>query len=130
MAANEKTIQIFTKEEREKLGKKYLKEIKKALSGLDAEILKLNLHLMDECAHYAVALKEMNLMIERDGFMERYQNGENQWGTKKTVAAELKPKYTQMYQGLIKQLISLLPTESEKNAATELLEFLNNDKLA
>lgn len=126
----EKAIQIFTKEEREKLYKKYLREIKKSLKGLDAEMLKLNEQLMDDCAHYAVSLKEMNLMLDRDGFMEEYQNGENQWGTKKTVAAELKPKYTQIYQGLIKQLIGLLPTESEKNAATELMEFLNNDKLA
>lgn len=127
---NDKNIQIFTKEEREKLYKKYLREIKKSLKALDAEVLKLNEHLIDDTAHYAVTLKEMNLTIDRDGFMEKYQNGENQWGTKKTIAAELKPKYTQIYQGLIKQLTALLPTESEKNAAMELMEFLQNDKLA
>lgn len=126
----DKNLQIFTKEEREKLYKKYLREIKKSLKALDAEVLKLNEHLIDDAAHYAVALKEMNLMLDRDGFMEKYQNGENQWGTKKTIAAELKPKYTQIYQGLIKQLAALLPTESEKSAATELMEFLQNDKLA
>ena len=129
MAMDDKNNQIFTKQEREKLCKKYLREIKKCFKTLDAEMLKLNENLMDDCAHYAVVLKEMNLMIDRDGFQEKYQNGENQWGIKKTVAAELKPKYTQIYQGLIKQLIGLLPTESEKSAATELMEFLQNDKL-
>lgn len=87
-------------------------------------MLKLNEQLIEETAMYATTLKEINEIITRDGVVDFYQNGENQWGTKKSVAAELKPKYTSTYQSLIRQLSELLPTESEKDAAKELMEFL------
>lgn len=116
--------QILDQDERRKLTKKNRSAIKKALSQVDPDTLKLNEQLIDEAARYATALYECNLLIERDGLVDFYQNGENQWGTKKSVAAELKPKYTSTYQALIKQLSALLPTESEKNALQELTDFL------
>ncbi len=116
--------QILTQDERKKRTKKNKNQIKRALSSVDADILKLNEQLIDEAAQYATALYECNALIERDGLVDFYQNGENQWGTKKSVAAELKPKYTSTFQALIKQLSALLPTESEKNAAQELMDFL------
>ena len=59
-----------------------------------------------------------------DGMSEEYKNGENQWGVKKSVAAELRPKYTTVYQNIIKQLACLLPSEDEKAVAQELMEFI------
>ena len=85
----------------------------------------MNEHLIEEAAMYSVMLSEINAIIERDGIVDTYKNGENQYGTKKSVAAELKPKYTATYQSLIRQLTELLPTESEKDAAKELMDFLN-----
>ncbi len=117
--------QIYTKEEREKAKKKNIRAIKKQLDSVDKDIIKMNEHLIEEAAMYSVMLTEINKIIERDGLVDRYQNGENQWGTKKSVAAELKPKYTATYQSLIKQLIELLPTKSEQDAAKELMDFLN-----
>ena len=73
---------------------------------------------------YACAIYECNLLYVRDGMSETYQNGENQWGVKKSVAAELRPKYTATYQSLIKQLTGLLPSEDEKAVAAELMEFI------
>jgi hypothetical protein len=64
----------------------------------------------------------------RDGISEYYQNGENQWGVKKSVAAELRVKYTSTYQKLIAQLAALLPSEDEKAAAQELMEFINREE--
>lgn len=87
-------------------------------------MLQLNKQVIEETAMYATTLQEINEIITRDGVVDFYQNGENQWGTKKSVAAELKPKYTSTYQSLIRQLSELLPTESEKDAAKELMEFL------
>ena len=87
-------------------------------------MLQLNKQVIEETAMYATTLQEINEIITRDGIVDFYQNGGNQWGTKKSVAAELKPKYTSTYQSLIRQLSELLPTESEKDAAKELMEFL------
>ena len=116
--------QIYSEEKRKKITKKNAKIIKKSLETVDNELLKLNELLIEEAAMYAMALQEINEIITRDGVVDFYQNGENQWGTKKSVAAELKPKYTATYQSLIKQLSGLLPTESEKDAAKEIMDFL------
>ena len=95
---------------------------------MDPELLKMNEQLIEETAMYASTLQEINEIIARDGVVDFYQNGENQWGTKKSVAAELKPKYTATYQSLIRQLSDLLPTESEKDAAKEIMDFLQGKK--
>lgn len=83
--------------------------------------------MIDDAASYACAIHECNLLYMRDGLTDYYKNGENQWGTKKSVAAELRVKYTTTYQGLIKQLAGLLPSEDEKAAAAELMEFLDRE---
>lgn len=119
-----KFIQIWTEDQRKKEIKANARKIKQALKSADPEALKLNAQLIDETATYAANLKEINALIERDGVVDYYQNGKDQWGTKKSVAAELKPKYTQAYQSLVKQLSGLLPSEKETSAAAELMEFL------
>ena len=115
--------QILTQEERKKITAKNIKQIKNLLKLADEETLKLNENLIKEAAAYATNLTEINMIIERDGLVDHYQNGENQWGTKKSVVAELKPKYTATYQSLIKQLTELMADGKEANK--ELLEFLN-----
>lgn len=125
-AKTNKFQQIYTKDERIGLIHKNKLEIKRALKSVDKDTLKLYEKVIDEAAQYATSLSEINAIIARDGFVDSYQNGENQYGTKKSVAAELKPKYTQTYQTLIKQLSELLPTEGEKDAAAELMDFIND----
>ena len=125
-AKTNKFQQIYTKDERIGLIHKNKLEIKRTLKSVDKDTLKLYEKVIDEAAQYATSLSEINAIIARDGFVDSYQNGENQYGTKKSVAAELKPKYTQTYQMLIKQLSELLPTEGEKDAAAELMDFIND----
>ena len=114
--------QIYTEKERQKLKKKNIDKIKKVFAEVDPNVLELNGQLIEEAGTYATYLSEINKIIERDGFVDTYKNGENQYGTKKSVAAEMKPKYTTTYQSLIKQLTSLLPTDGD--AAAEILEFI------
>lgn len=120
----EKFDQILTESERKKLINKNRRAIKAALQDVEPATLKLYSQLIDDAASYACAIYECGLLYIRDGMSETYQNGENQWGVKKSVAAELRPKYTATYQSLIKQLTGLLPSEDEKAAAEELMEFL------
>lgn len=121
-------IPVLTESERIAMNRKNKIAIKRSLKNVDPEMLKLHEKTIEDAASYATCLYEINRQIERDGYVDTYQNGENQWGTKKSVAAELKPKYSQIYQSLIKQLKELLPSESEKDAASELMEFLQGGK--
>ena len=123
----EKFQQILAESDRKKIIDKNRKAIRKALQAVDPETLKLYINLIDDAASYACAIYECNLLYMRDGISEYYQNGENQWGVKKSVAAELRVKYTATYQKLIAQLAGLLPSEDEKAAARELLEFINQE---
>jgi hypothetical protein len=124
----EKFQQILTESDRKKIIDKNRKAIRKALQAVDPETLKLYVNLIDDAASYACAIYECNLLYVRDGISEYYQNGENQWGVKKSVAAELRVKYTATYQKLIAQLAGLLPSEDEKAAAQELMEFINREE--
>ena len=124
----EKFQQILTESDRKKIIDKNRKAIQKALQAVDPETLKLYVNLIDDAASYACAIYECNLLYMRDGISEYYQNGENQWGVKKSVAAELRVKYTSTYQKLIAQLAALLPSEDEKAAAQELMEFINREE--
>lgn len=123
----EKFQQILTESDRKKIIDRNRKAIRKALQAVNPETLKLYVNLIDDAASYACAIYECNLLYMRDGISEYYQNGENQWGVKKSVAAELRVKYTATYQKLIAQLAALLPSEDEKAAARELLEFINQE---
>lgn len=122
----ERFEQILTESDRKKIIEKNRKGIQQALKAVDRETIKLYQNLIDDAASYACAIYECNLLYMRDGISEYYQNGENQWGVKKSVAAELRVKYTSTYQKLIAQLAALLPSEDEKAAAQELLDFINN----
>ena len=124
----EKFQQILTESDRKRIIDKNRKAIRKALQAVDPETLKLYVNLIDDAASYACAIYECNLLYMRDGISEYYQNGENQWGVKKSVAAELRVKYTSTYQKLIAQLAALLPSEDEKAAAQELMEFINREE--
>lgn len=123
----DKFEQILTREDREKQIAKNKKAIMSALAEVDKGTLKLYSQLIDDAASYACAIYECNLLYVRDGIAEYYKNGENQWGVKKSVAAELRTKYTSTYQKLIIQLASLLPSEDEKAAAQELMEFISQN---
>ena len=121
----EKFEQVLSQDDRAKLIKKNRKGIMAALAEVDKDTLKIYSQMIDDAASYACAIHECNLLYMRDGLAEYYQNGENQWGVKKSVAAELRVKYTAAYQSLIKQLAGLLPSEDEKAAAAELMEFID-----
>ena len=120
----DKSKQILTESERKKETAKNKRAIKAALKDVDPATLKLYAQLIDDAASYACAIYECGLLYIRDGMSEEYKNGENQWGVKKSVAAELRPKYTTVYQNIIKQLTGLLPSEDEKAVAAELMEFI------
>ena len=65
--------------------------------------------LIDDAAFMAVTLDELRKIIARDGPVERYQNGENQKGLKKSAAVEAYDKMVNTYTKVTKQLVDMLP---------------------
>lgn len=74
-----------TKEQRIKSEKTRLKGIFK---DLDENKRKLVTPLIEKAAFMSVELDDLQAKLEKDGWTSGYQNGQNQWGTKKSPEAE------------------------------------------
>ena len=74
-----------TKEQRIKTEKTRLKGIFK---DLDENKRKLVTPLIEKAAFMSVELDDLQAKLEKDGWTSEYQNGQNQWGTKKSPEAE------------------------------------------
>ena len=115
---------IYSPEQRrEKLAEKK-KEFAQILTKIPGKKKKAARAISAQAAFLAVAIEELDEIVIRDGYVEEYQNGESQKGTKKTVAADLLDRYTKTYTTAIKQIVDLLPEEEAKNAKDELTEFM------
>ena len=61
--------------------------------------------------------------INREGTESVYQNGENQWGTKKSPAFENYINANKQHMSIMKQLEDLIPDQASLDASEELLRF-------
>ena len=74
-----------TKEQRIKTEKTRLKGIFK---DLDENKRKLVTPLIEKAAFMSIELDDLQAKLEKDGWTSEYQNGQNQWVTKKSPEAE------------------------------------------
>lgn len=83
--------------------------------------------LIENAAFMESQLSSLQKEIKEKGPVSKYQNGENQWGTKKSPEMDVYNTMIKNYTAVIKQLIELLP-EDDKNSEDELMDFLNRSK--
>ena len=100
-----------TKEQRIKAEKTRLKGIFK---DLDENKKKLVTPLIEKAAFMSVELDDLQAMIEKDGWTSEYQNGQNQWGTKKSPEAETVIALSKNYAAIIKKFNELVPAPQRK----------------
>ena len=100
------------KREREKFAEVFAK--------MDENKRKTAEKLMDNAAFMAVTLEDLRDSINENGCVSEYQNGENQFGTKKSPEVEVYNTMIKNYTTVIKTLCDLLPeSNGEMNALTE-----------
>ncbi len=80
--------------------------------------------LIDNAAFMSVQMQLMSDRITEEGVTIKYQNGENQWGFKKSPDVETYNSFIKQYTTIIKQLVDLLPVEVAKTAKEEIREWL------
>lgn len=81
--------------------------------------------LIDNAAFMAVTLENLQAQINENGVVSEYQNGENQWGTKKSPEVEIYNTMIKNYTAIIKQLTELLP-EGETKEDDGFERFVHN----
>ena len=96
----------YTKEQRITKEKRRLNKIFK-----DLEANKLNTckALIARAAFITISLEDLEEQLNETGWVEVYQNGENQSGLKKAAAADVHISLTKNLNAIIKQLLELVP---------------------
>ncbi len=80
--------------------------------------------LIENAAFMRVQMKVMQERINEEGVTIAYQNGDNQWGTKKSPDVDTYNSFIKQYTTIIKQLVDLLPVELGKSVKEEIKEWL------
>ena len=102
--------------------------ISAALESVPADKRTAAEKLMQEAAYMTEIIADARDEIDANGIIEEYQNGENQFGRKKSPAVEIYDRAVNSYAKIIKQLTDLMPDRSAAQAAgAELRAFLDED---
>lgn len=104
---------------------------KKALTALyknaPSNKAKLVEKLIDRASFLIVSLSELEEFINNNGYVEFYQNGPEQWGTKKSPQAELYTYWSKMLPATIDALSKLMP-ESARPPDDSINAFIQGKK--
>lgn len=82
---------------------------------------------IQRAAWLVVSLEELEQCIDKAGFMSEYQNGENQWGTKKNPDVETHNSMSQRFTQIMDYLYKLLPDKpAVNNANSSIKDFIRS----
>lgn len=93
---------------------KEIARLKRVFKDLDKNKLQTVESLIKNAAFMAVSLEELQEIINAEGYVVEYQNGENQKGTKQSDAVKTHIAMTKNHAAIIKQLTDLVPPEKKK----------------
>lgn len=102
--------------------KKETARLKKVFRDLDKNKLSTVESLIKNAAFMAVSLEELQEIINKEGYVSVYQNGENQSGTKQSDAVKTHISMTKNHASVVKQLAELVPPEKKKKSRLQALK--------
>lgn len=121
---------LYTAEERLERIEQEKAKLRRQFTKLEARTKKVVASLIDNAAFMAVTLEELQDHINTNGAVSQYQNGENQWGTKKSPEVDVYNVMIKNYSTVMKQLADLLPKvdlkAAKKTKGDEFDEFVND----
>ena len=91
--------------------KKEVTRLTKIFTNIDKEKKAVVKGLIENASFMSVQMKLMMERINEEGVTSKYQNGENQWGYKKSPDVETYNSFIKQYTTIIKQLTDLLPKD-------------------
>ncbi|MDF2878618.1 MAG: hypothetical protein K0S30_1714 [Clostridia bacterium] len=91
------------------------------------------LSLIENAAFMTITLEDLQVVINKDGAVIEYQNGENQWGTKKSPEVEIYNTMIKNHMGIMRQLTDLMPgapnpKDKKEDEFMQILKRENNGK--
>lgn len=101
-------------------------KLNRIFKNIDEKRRKTVERLIDNAAFMAATLEDLQEDINTNGVISEYQNGENQWGTKKSPEVEVYNTMLKNYTSVIRQLTDLLPPKEVKENDDGFDAFLNS----
>ena len=102
-------IQLTEVIDKEELIKKEVAKLTRIFKTLSTGTKNSITNLINEAAFMSVSLAELRAIINKKGYIEEYQNGENQKGIKKAAEVDIYNSLIKHYMAIMKQLLDLLP---------------------
>jgi hypothetical protein len=88
---------------------------------LEENKLKTCRALIDRAAFITISLEDLEEQLNETGWVEEYQNGENQSGMKKAAAADVHISLTKNLNAIIKQLLDMVPPAQKESRLSEMM---------
>jgi hypothetical protein len=107
---------------KEKRIAKEKRRLLKIFKDLEANKLSTCRSLIDRAAFITVSLEDLEEQLNATGWVEQYQNGENQSGLKKAAAADVHISLTKNLNAIIKQLLELVPPAQKKSRLEAMMD--------
>lgn len=103
-----------------------IKELKRIFSEVDADKMKVIEPSLIQAAKMELYICDLSAQLDEVGFVEEYQNGENQSGKKESTESKAYSTMVKNYNAVIRTLLSCLPESEQKAAEDEMMTFLKN----
>ena len=113
--SSERFEAIRKKQEIEDRIRAEVKKLKRIFKVLDKDTQKVVQPLIENAAFMSITLEDLQSYINENGVTTEYQNGENQWGTKKCPEVEIHIQMTKNHTTIIRQLTDLVPKRPIKD---------------
>ena len=114
----------LTNDEKAKAKKKRISEYNKIFKDLSIEKKKLIKKAIEQAVHMEFQLDELQTALEKVGFVEEYQNGNNQYGKKESTESKAYNQLMKNYTAVVKILLAELPRTTPVDEDDEFKEFL------
>jgi hypothetical protein len=98
--------------------------LRRLFKNIPKDTLRIVESLIQNAAFMAVTLADLQATINRDGLVSEYQNGENQYGTKKSPEADIYNTMIKNHASVLRQLTDLLPADAAKPQEVDPLQRL------
>lgn len=104
--------------------KERVAELNQVFADISADKMKIAAPLVERLAKMERYLVDLERQVDEVGFVEAYQNGASQSGTKESTASRSYSTVLKNYNALARTLLSLLPEDSRQEASDGFDEFL------
>lgn len=105
-----------------------LTRISRRFEKADANQRAIAAPLIQNAAFMKVTLEDLQEIINAEGVIDEYKNGENQYGTKQSATLQSYNALIKNYANVIKTLASILPPEEKAQAKTKTPEEILAEK--